>query len=413
MNSYQSFDSSGVSDSVAKLRAIKLPEDLAGKSFLDIGCNEGFFCIEAKRRGAARVVGIDRSSEFIARARERDPEIDFREQTWDELPDEKFDVIIMLSALHYEERPRELLRRIRDHLTEDGLFILEVGISSRRGVYRVWTQRKSVVYHPTWGMLERYLEPFAYRVVGRSVDQPGDPVPRWVIHCRPRKANVLLVTGRSQYGKSTLARQIGEGRRVVVEVDEVIRRIMDSMVRVDGRLLEVIKEFKDANIRSFSQIIEGIVEAGAADTFARVLVDHIPLDEDLVVVEGYGLRDSVLEGVLRRLEGQAFTWVCETIPAADARGRFPREGPEQIEQLRSQVARLERKAAQSGQLEKELRDAIAENARLNQRLNEANRKLAVLSDRLSRLRNRTSVRAALRFADVARPFIQLLRRSGD
>jgi tRNA (mo5U34)-methyltransferase len=36
-----------------------LPDDLSGKSVLDVGCNAGFYAIEAKRRGASRVVGID------------------------------------------------------------------------------------------------------------------------------------------------------------------------------------------------------------------------------------------------------------------------------------------------------------------------------------------------------------------
>ena len=33
--------------------------DLRGLTVLDIGCNSGFFSLECKRRGAARVVGID------------------------------------------------------------------------------------------------------------------------------------------------------------------------------------------------------------------------------------------------------------------------------------------------------------------------------------------------------------------
>ena len=35
------------------------PADLTGKSVLDIGCNAGFYSVEALRRGASRVVGID------------------------------------------------------------------------------------------------------------------------------------------------------------------------------------------------------------------------------------------------------------------------------------------------------------------------------------------------------------------
>jgi len=36
-----------------------VPEDLSGLSVLDVGCNAGFYAVEAKRRSAARVVGVD------------------------------------------------------------------------------------------------------------------------------------------------------------------------------------------------------------------------------------------------------------------------------------------------------------------------------------------------------------------
>ena len=36
-----------------------IPQDLRGKSVLDIGCNGGFFSMQMKRRGADRVLGID------------------------------------------------------------------------------------------------------------------------------------------------------------------------------------------------------------------------------------------------------------------------------------------------------------------------------------------------------------------
>ena len=46
-----------------------LPADLTGKSVLDIGCNGGFYSIEMKRRGAARVLGIDFDDDYLAQAR--------------------------------------------------------------------------------------------------------------------------------------------------------------------------------------------------------------------------------------------------------------------------------------------------------------------------------------------------------
>jgi tRNA (mo5U34)-methyltransferase len=38
---------------------------------LDIGCNGGFYSIEMKRRGAARVVGIDSDDDYLARPASR------------------------------------------------------------------------------------------------------------------------------------------------------------------------------------------------------------------------------------------------------------------------------------------------------------------------------------------------------
>lgn len=50
-----------------KVRAC-LPEDLAGKSVLDVGCNAGFYAVELKRRGAGRVVGVDSQLNLIRQA---------------------------------------------------------------------------------------------------------------------------------------------------------------------------------------------------------------------------------------------------------------------------------------------------------------------------------------------------------
>jgi tRNA (mo5U34)-methyltransferase len=45
-----------------------LPQDLSGKSVLDVGCNAGFYAIEMKRRGAARVLGVDSQRNLIRQA---------------------------------------------------------------------------------------------------------------------------------------------------------------------------------------------------------------------------------------------------------------------------------------------------------------------------------------------------------
>jgi tRNA (mo5U34)-methyltransferase len=45
-----------------------VPADLSGQTVLDIGCNAGFYSIEMKRRGAARVLGLDAQRDLIRQA---------------------------------------------------------------------------------------------------------------------------------------------------------------------------------------------------------------------------------------------------------------------------------------------------------------------------------------------------------
>src|SRR5690242_722792 len=46
-----------------------IPENLEGKSVLDIGCNAGFYAMEMKRRGAERVLGLDTKDEYLEQAK--------------------------------------------------------------------------------------------------------------------------------------------------------------------------------------------------------------------------------------------------------------------------------------------------------------------------------------------------------
>src|SRR5258706_5684291 len=46
-----------------------IADKIRGRSVLDVGCNGGFYSIEMKRRGAARVVAVDVDSNYLAQAR--------------------------------------------------------------------------------------------------------------------------------------------------------------------------------------------------------------------------------------------------------------------------------------------------------------------------------------------------------
>ncbi|HET6315728.1 MAG TPA: DUF1698 domain-containing protein, partial [Chloroflexota bacterium] len=46
-----------------------VPDDLRDQTVLDIGCNGGFYSFELKRRGAARVLGLDHDPVYLDQAR--------------------------------------------------------------------------------------------------------------------------------------------------------------------------------------------------------------------------------------------------------------------------------------------------------------------------------------------------------
>jgi tRNA (mo5U34)-methyltransferase len=102
-----------------------IPADLTGKSVLDIGCNAGFYSLEMKRRGAARVLGIDFDDAYLAQARfaaeVEGADIEFRKLSVYDVAalGEKFDVVIFMGVLYHLRHPLLALDLIREHVAGD------------------------------------------------------------------------------------------------------------------------------------------------------------------------------------------------------------------------------------------------------------------------------------------------------
>jgi tRNA (mo5U34)-methyltransferase len=103
-----------------------LPQDLTGKSVLDIGCNAGFYSFEMKRRGASRVVGIDFDDYYLNQARFAarvlgHQDVEFRRMSVYQVGalGERFDVVLLLGLVYHLRHPLLALDLVHEHVARD------------------------------------------------------------------------------------------------------------------------------------------------------------------------------------------------------------------------------------------------------------------------------------------------------
>jgi len=194
---YQTFSEKekGGSNSLLKLTILGLPKDLEGKNVLDIGCNAGFFSFECEKR-KADVIGIEKNrywfNEALKKKEQLSSTVNFIKMDWSNLHkiNEKFDLVLFLASFHYvKEDHQELLKNIFDKMNEDGLLILDIGLSDKKEGNFFMDARK----RPRTGKICQYPNKFTIR---KLLDNAGfkkilffnesnimkDFVPRHIIH---------------------------------------------------------------------------------------------------------------------------------------------------------------------------------------------------------------------------------------
>ena len=146
----------GVDNSPERLARVRLPEDLSGRSVLDIGAWDGFFSFEAERRGAARVVASDhyawhgtgwgtgqgKAGFELARAmlhsRVEDVDVDVMELSAERVG--TFDVVLFLGVLYHLPNPLLALERVSSVARD--LLILETVVDM------VGASRPAAAFYP-------------------------------------------------------------------------------------------------------------------------------------------------------------------------------------------------------------------------------------------------------------------------
>jgi tRNA (mo5U34)-methyltransferase len=126
----------GCDPTLRKLKALHLPQNLAGKTVIDVGAYDGFFSFECERRGAAQVVACDhcvwnapgsdarRNIEYVKRL--LNSQIEILELPVEEISPTTagmYDVVLFLGVLYHAPDPIGYLKNI--HSITKELLVLE------------------------------------------------------------------------------------------------------------------------------------------------------------------------------------------------------------------------------------------------------------------------------------------------
>jgi tRNA (mo5U34)-methyltransferase len=146
----------GIDDTPERLARVRLPDDLSGRTVLDIGAWDGFFSFEAERRHASRVVAADyyawhgvgwgtgegKAAFQLARevlgSRVEDVVVDVMELSPERVG--TFNVVLFLGVLYHLPNPLLALERVASVTTD--LLILETVVDM------VGVNRPAAAFYP-------------------------------------------------------------------------------------------------------------------------------------------------------------------------------------------------------------------------------------------------------------------------
>ncbi len=172
-----------VDESVARL-ALRLDEHfsdgLSDQSVLDLGCADGKFCLWAARRGAARVLGIERNAHVCRRAQWL-----FESMGADNVSltcgpvesldvDDSYDVVLCLGLLYHLVNPLGTLHRLRQLCTGHLVVTVAVDLDDAGGQPISRLDRYATGAHGLWSynvpMIRQLLATAGFAVGDERID---------------------------------------------------------------------------------------------------------------------------------------------------------------------------------------------------------------------------------------------------
>ncbi len=169
---------------------IDLLDPSPGERVLDLGCGDGELTAHLAARGC-RVLGVDRSTDFVAAARERGLtalQADARHLAGPELAAGRFDAVFSNAVLHWIPEAAAVIAGVRRLLRPGGRFVAECGgagnIATVRDALHEALRRRGVDasardpwYFPTDGQYRRLLEAHGFQVAEIRLFPRPTPVP--------------------------------------------------------------------------------------------------------------------------------------------------------------------------------------------------------------------------------------------
>ena len=196
----------------------RLPVELEGKSFLDVGCWEGVHCAEAVRRGAREVVGIDLCTDpDLAANVERYGfeflQLDVFGEGFAGLG--RFDVVLCSGLLPTTQSPALLISRLRS--VADELLVIESPITTLGGAEPMMlfqggeegTSNRANWWAPNRLCLERMLAAAGFSGIATVWEKADGATGRACLHAvpsgaadraglQPRKPKEMSLSGGSR-----------------------------------------------------------------------------------------------------------------------------------------------------------------------------------------------------------------------
>ncbi len=173
----------------------RLPDSLEGSSVLDVGCADGLYSFWAARRGAARIVGVERNRynwqradwlrgvigadrvEFVHGSLER------------HVPSEQFDYVFCLSLLYHLVDPLGALHQIRQRCRRSMVLVTAIDLPEGDGSPMSRLDRYATGAHGVWSfntaMVQQLLSTAGFETKEEGFERLGEIGGRYTALCIP------------------------------------------------------------------------------------------------------------------------------------------------------------------------------------------------------------------------------------